>query len=350
MHYNSLTYFGARAATPCRNCGGGKSRDAEMKHALIGALFAVAGIVGGCGGPGEYPTRPVTIVVPWGAGGGTDAIARMIASMMEKEFGKPVNVVNRAGGNGVIGHQAVAAAKPDGYTLGLITAEIAMMHWQGLTELSYADYTPIALMSFDPAGVQVRADAPYRDLGELVRAIRAQPGRFKASGCGQGCGWQVALYGMLSDLGVDPSGVPWVPSNGAAPGLLDLVAGGVDIVPCSLPEARSLIDAGRVNSLAIMHSDRAALFPDVPTLEQATGSAWTYAAWRGIAGPKGLPADITTKLQDVLKRIFQSDEFREFMDSRGFGMQWADAQAFGEHMRKADETMGRTMKAIGMTE
>ena len=326
----------------------GHSTGESMRGVILGLLFAALTAIGGCSGPSEYPSRPIMIVVPWGAGGGTDAIARVVAGMMEKELGKPVNVVNRTGGNGVIGHQAVAGAQPDGYTLGLITAEIAMLHWQGLTELTYADYTPVALMSFDPAGVQVRADAPYQTLEQLIQAIRERPGALKASGCGQGCGWQIALYGMLSDLGVDPATVPWVPSNGAAPGLLDLVAGGVDIVPCSLPEARSLIDAGRVRSLAIMDESRAQLFPDVPTLRQAVGSDWSHAAWRGIAGPKGLPPEISDKLQEVLRRIHDSGEFQEFMNTRGFGVAWGDAGAFAAYMRKSDEAMGRIIPAVGL--
>ena len=97
-----------------------------------------------------YPTRPITLIVPWGAGGGTDATARIIGSLMEKELGQPVNVVNRTGGSGVVGHAAIASAAPDGYTIGLATVEIGMMHWQGLTQLTGASYTPIGLVNADP--------------------------------------------------------------------------------------------------------------------------------------------------------------------------------------------------------
>src|SRR3990170_1626064 len=196
-----------------------------------------------------WPERPITLIVPWGAGGGTDATARIIGSLLEKELKQPVNVVNRTGGSGVVGHQAIASAPADGYTIGMATVEIGMMHWQGLTELTGASYTPLGLVNADPAGVQVRADAPYKNLGDLLAAIKANPGKFKASGTGQGGIWHLAIAGMLKDLKVDPAAVPWVPSNGAAPGLQDMVAGGVEIVPCSLPEARSLIDAGKVKSL-----------------------------------------------------------------------------------------------------
>src|SRR5690625_3753963 len=204
-----------------------------------------------------YPERAITIIVPWGAGGGTDATARIIASILEEELGQSVSVVNRTGGSGVVGHTAIAEAEADGYTLGLATVEITMMHWQGLTDLTWEDYTPLALMNEDPAAVQVAADAPYDKLQDLLDAIEADAGAFQASGTGQGGIWHLAIAGMLNDLDQDPAAVAWVPSQGAAPGLQDLVAGGVDIVPCSLPEARSLIEAGRVKSLAIMAEDRA---------------------------------------------------------------------------------------------
>ena len=109
-----------------------------------------------------YPSRPVTVVVPWGAGGGTDATARIVAALLEKELGQPFNVVNRTGGSGVVGHSAIATAQPDGYTIGMLTVEISMMHWQGLTELNPKSYTPLALMNEDPPGVSVSASSPHK--------------------------------------------------------------------------------------------------------------------------------------------------------------------------------------------
>ncbi|GGG39967.1 tripartite tricarboxylate transporter substrate binding protein [Chelatococcus composti] len=295
-----------------------------------------------------YPERPITMIVPWGAGGGTDATARIVGSLLEKELGQPVNVVNRTGGSGVVGHAAIADAAPDGYTLGIITVEIGMMHWQGLTKLTYADYTPLALMNFDPAGVQVRADAPYKDVKELLAAIKANPGKYKASGTGQGGIWHLALAGMLAMSDIPPSAAPWVPSNGAAPGLQDLVAGGVEVVTCSVPEARSLIEAGRVKSLAIMSDTRSELFPDLPTLKEAAGIDWTLGAWRGFAAPKGLPADIQDKLVAALEKIYKSAEFQDFMKSRGFGVSWAAKEDFVAYMKKSDESLGTVMKELGL--
>lgn len=319
----------------------------NTRQFLLRALAASVVLVGGAA-QAAWPDRPVTLIVPWGAGGGTDATARIIGSLLEKDLGQPVTVVNRTGGSGVVGHLAISAAPPDGYTIGLITVEIGMMHWQGLTDISGTSYTPIGLVNSDPAGVQVRADAPYKNVNDLVAAIKANPGKFKASGTGQGGIWHLAIAGMLKDLKVDPAAAPWVPSNGAAPGLQDLVAGGVEVVPCSLPEARSLIDAGKVKSLAVMSDTPAALYPNVPTLKAATGSDWKLGAWRGIAAPKGLPNDIRDKLSAAIRKIAASKEYHDFMSSRGFGVVYLGPDEFGHFMAKSDADLGATMKAVGI--
>lgn len=315
--------------------------------AFVTGLVAGAAMLAAAGAQ-AYPDRPITMIVPWGAGGGTDATARIIASLLEKDLKQPVNVVNRTGGSGVVGHSAIAQAPADGYTIGLITVEIAMMHWQGLTELTPSSYTPIALVNADPAGVQVPADAPYKSVKELLAAVKANPGKFKASGTGQGGIWHLALAGLLRDQGIDPSSVGWVPSNGAAPGLQDMIAGGVQIAPVSLPEARALIEAGKVKSLAIMDPKPSALFPKVPTLKAETGSDWTMAAWRGIAAPKGLPKDVADKLTAAVKKVYDSKDYQDFMAQRGFGIVWAGPEDYAKFMAKSDADMGTIMKAVGI--
>jgi len=322
-----------------------RSRRSLMAGALAALALAAAPLPAAAQ---AYPSRPITLIVPWGAGGGTDATARIIASLLEKELGQPVTVVNRTGGSGVVGHAAIASAPPDGYTLGLATVEIGMMHWQGLTELTGASYTPIGLVNADPAGIQVRADASYKNASELLAAIKANPGKFKASGTGQGGIWHLAIAGLLRDQKIDPAALPWVPSNGAAPGLQDMVAGGVEVAPVSLPEARSLIDAGKVRSLAIMNDKRSALYPNVPTLKEAIGSDWTMAAWRGIVAPKGIPADVRDKLSAAVRKVVASKDYTDFMASRGFGVIYAGPEDFGRFMAKSDTDLGATMKAVGL--
>ncbi len=315
-----------------------------MQRALVALVaFAAAGST-----LAAYPERPITFVVPWGAGGGTDGTARYFAAVLEKELGQPVNVVNRTGGSGVVGHSAIATAPPDGYTIGMITVEITMMHWQGLTDLSPTSYTPLALVNSDPAGFTVRADSPYKSVKEVMAAAKASPGKMKASGTGQGGIWHLALAGLMNDLKMPQADIPWVPSNGAAPAMQDLVAGGVDMVTCSLPEARALIEAGKARPLAVMADQRAALFPNVPTMKEAIGVDYSVAAWRGIAGPKGLPPEVSAKLIGAIKKIADSKEWKDFASSKGFGTAWAPGPEFAAFMAKGDASMGVVMKAVGL--
>jgi tripartite-type tricarboxylate transporter receptor subunit TctC len=324
------------------------TRRAALKTTgAIGAATALG--LTSAGAQGAYPNRPITLVVPWGAGGGTDATARIVASLLERDFGQPVNVVNRTGGSGVVGHSAIATAAPDGYTIGMITVEITMMHHQGLTELNPKSYTPLALMNEDPPGVQVNAASPYKNAKELADAIKAAPpGKFKASGTGQGGIWHLALIGMLQAMGLKPDHVAWVPSNGAAPAMQDLAAGGIDLVTCSVPEAKALIDAGKARSLAIMASARNEAFKDVPTLKEAAGIDYSVGAWRGIAAPLGMDAANVAKLVGALKKANDAKEFREFMANRGFGVKWADPADFATFMANGDAAMKTAMTAAGL--
>jgi tripartite-type tricarboxylate transporter receptor subunit TctC len=139
-----------------------------------------------------------------------------------------------------------------------------------------------------------------------------------------------------------------VPSQGAAPGLNDLVAGGVEFVTCSLPEARALIEAGKVKPLAIMADAPSTLFPNVPTLRAATGSNWTVGAWRGMAAPRGIPPEATARLVPALKKIYDSKEFQDFMNQRGFGLLYLPPDQQTAFMEAGSKGMGEVMKAVGI--
>src|SRR5829696_6396896 len=277
------------------------------------AALAAASLLGAGNAQAAFPERPITLIVPWAAGGGTDAVARQIAHMLERDFKQPVNVVNRTGGSGVVGHQAIASAAPDGYTFGLITLEINLMHWAGLTDLTWEKYAPIALVNQDPAAIHVKSDSPFKTVKELFAHIKANPNKVVASGSGQGGSWHLALAGLMQADGISPQSIRWVPATGAATALTDLAAGGVEFVSCSMPEAEALISAGRVRSLTVMSGKRAANFPDVPTVDEATGHKWHKGVWRAIVGPKGMAKDIATQYETLLKKIHDSSEFQEFM-------------------------------------
>ncbi len=317
--------------------------------ASAAALAAGAALAPAAFAQSDYPDRPIQLIVPWGAGGGTDAVGRMFASILQEDLGVPVNVVNRTGGSGVVGHSAIANAEPDGYTLGVMTIEIGMMHWQGLTDLTSEDYDILALVNADPGGVMVSADAGYATAADLLAAIKAEPaGTFKASGTGQGGIWHLGVIGWMLSEGLPADQVTFVPSEGAAPGLTDMVAGGVDIVTSSLVEGRSLIDAGRVAPLASMSTERQPLFPDVPTLNEATGSDWTIAAWRTIVAPAGLPDDVKARLAEAVENAYNSEAYQSFAAERGFGLVWAGPEEATKIVADADAALGEVMTAAGL--
>ena len=293
----------------------------------------------------EYPTRPITLICPWGAGGGTDAVSRIIATLLKKELGVPVNVVNRTGGGGAVGHTVMATAKPDGYTIGMPTVELAMIHWMGLSKITHRDITPVAMVNFDPAGISVRTDSPWKSYKDLEAHIRANPGRLKASGSGRGGIWHLALAGWMKAVGLEANAVKWIPSKGAAPALQDLMAGGIELSTCSLPETSPL--AGKVRRLALMASERSANFSEVPTLEELDVD-WTCGAWRGIAAPKGTPKEIVEVLEKAVTKVVKSAEFIEFMGNRGFGIYYLNAADFAETLARADRDNGAIMKAAGI--
>jgi tripartite-type tricarboxylate transporter receptor subunit TctC len=295
----------------------------------------------------KYPSRPIQLICPWAAGGGTDRIARMVAVLLEKELGQPVTVVNRTGGSGAVGHTAGATATPDGHTITIVTVELTMMHWMGLTPLTFREFTPVALINIDPAGVQVAANSEWKTLKQLLDWVKANPGKAKASGTGRGGSWDIARAGMLKAAGIPIDALPWVPSTGAATGLQELVAGGVQVVTASLVEGRPLIEAGKVRPLAHMADKRDPAFKDVPTLKEL-GINWTMGAWRGIAAPKGTPPEIVAILEKALAKVVRTKEYNDFMNAGPFGILWSPSAEFGKFMAEQDATMGVLMKEAGV--
>ncbi|MCO6419975.1 tripartite tricarboxylate transporter substrate binding protein [Siccirubricoccus sp. KC 17139] len=328
--------------------GAGRPPRLPRRPLLAAPALALAAIAPGLA-QSRYPARPVQIVVPWAAGGGTDAVARMIASLLERDLGQPFVVVNRTGGSGVVGHAAISTARPDGYTIGLLTLEIAMLHWIGLTELTPRSYTPIALMNQDPAGVLVNASSPYEDIRGLAQALQAAPPRrLKGSGSGRGGSWHLAFVGWLRTLGLGADHVLWVPVEGAALGMQELAAGGVDLAACSLPEGKAMIDARRVRPLAVMAQERIGAFAEVPTLKESLGTDYAAGLWRGIAGPPGLPEEVRQLLGAALGRVSRAEEFTRFMAARGFGTSFAEAAEFAAFMDRSDAAMGQALRDVGL--
>ena len=298
----------------------------------------------------SWPERPVTLIVPWSAGGGTDATARILASLLEEQLSNPFPVVNRTGGGGVVGHVEIAQAEPDGYNMGIITTELSMYDWRGLADIGYEDIIPVAQYNSDAPGLLVRADSPYETADHLLAAIEDNPGELRAAGANQGGLLHLAMVGMLNSAGLDPASVTWVPTQGGAQGLAELTSGGVDFVTNNVADAKALIEAGEVRALATMAEERNAAYPDVPTLQESTELDWTIANWRGVAAPAGTPDEIVDAFSQAVLEVCQSDEFGEFMEARGYTVACLGAEAFKESLAKKHQQFGDALKAAGLAQ
>jgi tripartite-type tricarboxylate transporter receptor subunit TctC len=306
-------------------------------------MASIVGLAAGCQQQKQFPNRPLQMICPWAVGGGTDRVSRQVAALLELELGQPVNVVNATGGAGVTGHSRGARAKPDGYTITMMTVEINMLRHRGLTELSYEDFDPIGLINKDPAALFVRTDAAWKDLAELTEAIRQKPGALSGSGTAKGGIWHLALAGWLKAELLATDAVNWIPSNGSAPSLQELAGGGVDMVCCSLPEAQSLLDAGEIRCVGVMSEDRVQEYPDIPTFREQNVD-WVMGGWRGIGLPHSVPPEIRQTLADAVDKVAHSERFLEFMKQAGFDARWEDSPQFARSLEETDATLGGLLR------
>lgn len=293
-----------------------------------------------------YPRRAVTLICPWAAGGGTDRIARFIAEQLQRRLGRPVVVVNRIGGSGAAGHQAGADAAPDGYTLTMATFELNTMHWMGISELTHRDFTPLVQLNGDAAALIVRHDAPWTSVAELLDHIRQHPRQLRMSGTSTGGAWDLARAGFLLAAGLPVDSVVWVPTQGSAPSLVELLGAHIDLVCCSVPEAASQIEAGQLRVLAVMSRERLAEFPDLPTVLEA-GIDWEAVGWRGIVLPRGVHPDLVELLQSHLHAITESAEFAAFMRLNGFATARRGPRDFSAFLEAQDAQWQTVIEAAG---
>jgi tripartite-type tricarboxylate transporter receptor subunit TctC len=295
-----------------------------------------------------WPARPVSVVVPWAAGGGADTVTRILAQGLEQELGQPVNVVNRTGGNGVTGHAAIANAAPDGYTIGTGTSEFVNFRVLGQSDFGPDSLDLLSRVATIPAGVTVQAQAPWRDFAAFAAALReGRRGQYTGSGVGAGGSWHLAAAGMCRALGLEADRIRWVPSTGGAPALQDLVAGGISVFTGSPAEALSLAAAGRVRVLAVMAEARLAALPDAPTLREG-GLDWNYVNWFSFVAPRGLPAPVRAALLAAAERAHARPEVREQMRARGIEPVWDGPDAFRAFAARFGDTSAALLRDLGL--
>jgi tripartite-type tricarboxylate transporter receptor subunit TctC len=330
-------------------------KDKMSYRSLLLCLGVFAALLAGCdsdsssrgdGAAARYPVKPITLICPWAAGGGTDRMSRFMADQLQKELGQPVVVVNRTGGSGAVGHSAGALARPDGYTVTMLTFELSTMHWMGISPLTWESFQPVAQLNADAAAILVRNDAPWRSLGDLLAHIKENPGRLKMSGTATGGAWDLARAGFLLAAGLPVNSVLWVPAQGAAPSLVELLGGHIDAVCCSVPEAASQIQAGQLRVLAVMAPERLPEFPEIKTVKEE-GVDWEAVGWRGLAVPKGTPEETVNALSAAVEKIARSDAFNRFMEQSGFAIAFRGPESFAEFLQNQDEQWGQVIQAVG---
>ncbi len=199
----------------------------------------------------------------------------------------------------------------------------------------------------NPAALTVRADAPWNTVDDLLDALRAEPGALLASGTSRGGIWDLARIGFLNEAGLESSAMPWVPSQGAAPALQELLAGGVQVVTVALAEAEALYRAGEVKVLAVMADDRLAAFPEIPTLNEQ-GINWQIGGWVSLGAPAGLPDAIKAQLVEATRAAISDSIYAAPLQRAGFNLTFMEGEAFDNFLVEQDEISGKLIQLAGM--
>jgi tripartite-type tricarboxylate transporter receptor subunit TctC len=280
-----------------------------------------------------YPSRTITLIIPFAAGGSNDIVARAIGKELTRAWGQPVIAENRAGAGGVIGAAAVAAAPPDGYTLLLVssTFTINAAIRKTMPFDTIKDFTPVAFVARSPLLVTASNKLAVKSAKELIALAKSKPGQITYASSGLGSINQISAELIALSAGVKLTHIPY---KGGAPALNDLLGGHVDIYVSSLPQVLQLAQSGQANALAVTSAKRAPQLPDVPTLDESGIPGFDLASWWGIVGPAGMPANVVNALNAEIGNMLTSPELGKFLANEGAEAETMTAQQFGDLMRK----------------
>jgi tripartite-type tricarboxylate transporter receptor subunit TctC len=283
-----------------------------------------------------YPSRQITLIIPFAAGGSNDLVGRAIGKKLTETWGQPVIVENRAGAGGMIGTSAVAAASPDGYTLLLVSSTFTINPAvkKNMPFDTSKDFTPVAFIARSPLLFTASNKLQVKSARELLALARSKPGRIAYASSGLGSINQIAAELIALSAGARFMHVPY---KGGALALNDLIGGHVDIYVSSLPQVLQLAQSGEVRALAVTSARRTALLPDVPTLEESGIAGIDMWSWWGIVGPAGMPADIVNALNSEIGKMLNSPELGTFLSSEGAEAEAMTPRQFGDLMRLETE-------------
>jgi tripartite-type tricarboxylate transporter receptor subunit TctC len=295
----------------------------------------------------SWPNKPVTWVVPFPAGGGTDAFARPLTAVLSKQLGTQVIIDNKGGAGGNVGATVAAKATPDGYTwfMGAVHHAIAPSMYPKLDYNLQNDFVPVALIAKVPQVIVVNPQRVQAgNLAEFIALVKKNPGKFNYGSAGNGTSHHLA--GELFKLQTQTF-ITHIPYRGAGPALQDLIAGQMDIMFDGLGSSANHIKGGRIKALAVAGDTRAPGFADLPTAGEAGLKGYEVATWYGLWAPKGTPKEAVDRMTAELQKAFASKEIKDIWNGLGADVPNVTGKAFGDFVGSEIKRWGDVVKASG---
>ena len=321
----------------------------RTRRRLLGAVGALtATTFAGPLAAQSFPNKPLRLVVPFPAGGPTDIVARPLAQMLGEALGQQVIVDNRGGAGGSIGADAVAKSPPDGYSLLMGTVGTQAINAALYKKLPYdpgRDFTPLGLIASAPVAVVVHPGTPYQSIADLIAAAKKEPGRINFGSAGNGTPGHLTGEMFAKAAGVELKHVPY---KGSAPAVTDLLGGTIPLMFDPVQSVLQHVKGGKLRALAVSSSARAAVLPQVPTLNEAGLKGFEATAWWALFAPANLPAPIASRLASEAARIVQAEAFREKLLEIGVQPGGA-SQPFAEFQRSEMAKWGAAVRDSGVT-
>lgn len=314
---------------------------------LLGVLLALGGhsVAKAQPAPAGYPNKPVEMVVPWPAGGGTDVIARVYAEAARPNFAQTILVVNKPGAIGSIGFADAAAAKPDGYKLVMATPELLIAPHLGIGRTSYDAFIPIARLNADPCSITVRFDAPWKTLEEFLAHARANPGAVTLSTSGSGAIPDISALAIEEKTGLKFTRVPY---QGEAPAIQAILAGQVDATVVAPGALSAHVKGNKLRILAVTSSLRISEFSAVPTLKER-GIDVVIGTWRGLMLPAGTPPEIVKQWRELTQKVSADPKYQDTLKKQNINQIYEDGEAFAAVMRQDNELFKRLVPRLQVT-
>lgn len=313
------------------------------RRAILGAGLGI----GAARAQGRWPDRPVTIIVPWAPGGTTDILARILAEPLRRQLGQPFTVENRSGAAGNLGSNAVARARPDGYTLLFGSMSTHTMNHALFRNMPFdgvEDFTPVAMLAFALNTMVVHPSVPARNVAEFIAHARANPGRIAYASAGPGSTNHICAEMFARMAGLDMVHVSY---RGGAPAVQDTVAGQTQLFFSAATQTLPHVQAGRLRLLGVTEAQRSALLPGVPTVGE-TVPGYEMTVWYGVLGPKGMPAELVATLNAEINRAMATPEVRERLAAIGVEVLDTTPEAFARTLRGDAEKWGRAIREMGI--